>query len=256
LTDYTNDVIRNARSDKMRSTEVNPDSGQLTELRATAEALRARLEGLKRPRPLFVEFSGSPKSGKSTCIDIVGHFFRRLGFNTLAPTEGASKRTPYYLKDNLVAFNAWSACYALNHVLEGLYSSDGYDIAILDRGLFDALVWFEVLEGRGELTEDERRRIQSFLLIDNWREVIDAVFLFRADPETSLEREARDKLVADYGRAMNPDFLMGLNDAYSKVRDEFGSQFKAVIDVDTSAAAGTTPQSTAFEVAKKIMEFF
>ena len=32
-------------------------------------------------RPVFVEFSGTPKSGKSTCIDIVSHFFRRVGFN-------------------------------------------------------------------------------------------------------------------------------------------------------------------------------
>src|SRR5262245_9593829 len=107
----------------------------LDELRDTAKAIlanpKARPKGGDRVRPLFIEFSGSPKSGKSTCIDIVHHFFRRVGFKVLAPTEGASKRTPYYLKDDLVAFNAWSACYALTHVLEGLYQSDKYDLAIL-----------------------------------------------------------------------------------------------------------------------------
>ena len=60
-------------------------------------------------RPVFVEFAGTPKSGKSTCIDTINHFFRRVGYKVLAPTEGASKRTPYYLKENLVSFNAWSA---------------------------------------------------------------------------------------------------------------------------------------------------
>ena len=83
-------------------------------------------------RPLFVEFAGTPKSGKSTCIDTVNHFFRRLGYKILAPTEGASKRTPYYLKDDYVAFNAWSATYALTHILEGRYGTDEYHIVILD----------------------------------------------------------------------------------------------------------------------------
>jgi len=235
---------------------MNPTEDDLDTLRQEADAIRQRLQSDPRGRPLFVEFSGSPKSGKSTCIDIVGHFFRRVGINTLAPTEGASKRTPYYLKDDLVAFNTWSACYALNHVLEGLYSSDKYDLAILDRGLFDALVWFEILNSRRDISDDEKTRIQSFLLIDNWRDVVDAVFLFRADPETSMERENRDKLVSEPGRAMNPEFLTGLNDAYAKVRDDYGPQFKKVISVDTSMRSATTPQSTAYEVTRQILELF
>ena len=51
--------------------------------------------------PLVVEFAGSPKAGKSTTIDIVTHFFKRTGFKTWAPTEGASKRTPYFLRRDL-----------------------------------------------------------------------------------------------------------------------------------------------------------
>ena len=142
----------------------------LRKLRERAEAVLQELGGQPRVRdqprvrPVFVEFSGSPKSGKSTCIDIVGHFFRRLGFRILAPTEGASKRTPYYLKNNLVAFNTWSASYALNHIFDGLYSADRYDISILDRGLFDALVWFELLSTSGDITEEVSRKVQDFLL--------------------------------------------------------------------------------------------
>ena len=73
---------------------------------------------------MFIEFSGTPKSGKSTCIEIVAHFFRRLDFKVLAPAEGASRRTPYYLKEDWMAFNTWSASYALMHVLEGLHGSE------------------------------------------------------------------------------------------------------------------------------------
>lgn len=226
------------------------------ELRERAEAVRQRLRDQPRDRPVFVEFSGTPKSGKSTCIDIVGHFFRRLDFRILAPTEGASKRTPYYLKENLVAFNTWSAAYALNHIFDGLYSADRYHISILDRGLFDALVWFELLSTKGDITKDVAEKIHNFLLIENWRSVIDAVFLFQADPVTSMRRENKDKIVEDTGRAMNPEFLESLNEAYDSVREKYGSCFPQFKVIDTSSGKCTTPQSTAFRVANMILDLF
>jgi hypothetical protein len=155
------------------------DRSQLQELQDEARSLRV---SLSLSRPLFVEFAGTPKSGKSTCIDTVNHFFRRLGYAVLAPTEGASKRTPYYLKDNLVSYNAWSATYALTHILEGRYGTDQYQLVIMDRGLFDALAWFELLKARTQVTEQECATIQDFLLIDHWRALVDIVFCSRPIP--------------------------------------------------------------------------
>lgn len=229
-------------------------SDELDELRVRAEGIIDRFNTNPLERPVFIEFAGSPKSGKSSCIDIVGHFFRRLGFRVLAPTEGASRRTPYYLKDDLVAFNAWSASYALMHVVEGKYHADKYHLAILDRGLFDALVWFELLSANGMIETQERDRIHSFLLIDNWRAVIDAVFLFYADPQTSMERENADKLVADPGRAMNIEFLGKLNGSYDEVKRKYAEQFANLFSIDTSGTRKTTARSTALEVAKQILD--
>ena len=217
--------------------------------------------------PKFVEFAGTPKSGKSTCIDIVSHFFRRIEldttenpkhdkakFSVLAPTEGASRRTPQFLKDDWVAFNTWSASYALTHILEGLYHSDRYHLAILDRGLFDALAWFQLLETRGEISESDKETVQRFLLIDHWRSEVDAVFLFTADEKTSLCRENRGNLIDRPGRVMNSDSLKELNDAYSEVCKQFTEKFNTVIRIDTSDS--TTPRSTAVKVANAILDLF
>ena len=224
---------------------------QLDELQGKARDL---LTSPTLGRPLFVEFAGTPKSGKSTCIDIINHFFRRLGFKVLAPTEGASKRTPYYLKDNLVAFNAWSATYALTHILEGRYGADEYQLVIMDRGLFDALAWFELLLGRGDVTETDCSTIQRFLLIGHWRQLVDLVFLFQTDPGTSLERENRDKLIEEPGQAMNAEFLLALNEAYQTIRYKHSEQFTQLHIVNTSGDQSTSPQLTAFEVAGKIID--
>ena len=203
--------------------------------------------------PIFVEFAGTPKSGKSTCIDTINHFFRRMGYKVLAPTEGASKRTPYYLKENLVAFNAWSATYALTHILEGRYGADEYNLVIMDRGLFDALAWFELLQGKGNVTEEECSIIQKFLMIGHWRQFEDMVFLFTTDPDTSLERENREKLIVEPGLTMNPQFLADLNGAYQTIIGKYSSQFSNLQIVDTGQRQDTTPQSTAFQVAEKII---
>jgi hypothetical protein len=205
-------------------------------LRKRARHLRETLTTHPPERPIFVEFSGTPKSGKSTCIDIVSHFFQRLGFRTLAPTEGASKRTPYYLREDLTAYNGWSACYALTHVLEGLYHSDRFHIALLDRGLFDALVWFELLAIREQISPEVCSQVQKFLLIEKWRSVINAVFLFKADPNTSMERENRNKLVSDPGSVMNHSFLTELNNAYDQIHQRYSRVFPLFKLVDTSTS--------------------
>lgn len=207
-------------------------------------------------RPKFIEFAGTPKSGKSTCIDTVSHFFKRTGFKVLAPTEGASKRTPYYLKDDLVSFNVWSACYALSHILEGLYSSDRFHLVFLDRGLFDALAWINLLQVEGDVTLEECNVIQSFLLVSQWREVVDIVFQFEADAESSLQREHQHKLITEPGRAMNSEFLDKLNQSYNTVREKYSNRFQGFKLIDTSNNRNTTPQSTAFEVTQHILRLW
>ena len=124
----------------------------------------------------------------------------------------------------------------------------------MDRGLFDALAWFELLKSKDQVTKQECSTIQDFLLISHWRELVDIVFLFETDPDTSISRENRDKLIDEPGQAMNPGFLTELNEAYQIARTKYSTQFKRFHVVNTGEDQDTTPQSTAFDVATKIIE--
>ena len=230
---------------------MKPTDEEKQQLQIDATETLSRLTG---KRPLFVEFAGTPKSGKSSCIDTVNHFFRRLGYSVLAPTEGASKRTPYYLKRDLVSFNAWSATYALTHILEGRFGSDQYDLVIMDRGLFDALAWFELLKQRNNITEQECLVIQEFLLVDHWRELVDIIFLFRTDSYTSLRREHQNKLIEEPGITMNPDFLNELNEAYEITRKKYAANFNHFQFLDTGQKSDLTQQMVAYQVAQAIVQ--
>ena len=156
----------------------------------------------------------------------------------------------------MVAFNTWSASYALAHILESLHDPYEYHLVILDRGLFDALAWFQLLLDGGEITPETCDQVHNFLRIEKWRSVIDAVFLFTVDGATSLERENQYTLIDEPGRAMNPDFLEDLNNAYSSVRKKYASEFQHFENIDTSNSQDTTPQSTASKVADLILDRF
>src|SRR5436309_9566104 len=93
----------------------------LNTLDERAKKVRSARDSAKE-LPVVVEFSGSPKSGKTTNIDVLEHFFKRKGFRIWAPTEGAGKRTPYHLRRDLVAFNTWSLNYAISELLVAYYN--------------------------------------------------------------------------------------------------------------------------------------
>lgn len=198
--------------------------------------------------PLVVEFAGSPKAGKSTNIDIVTHFFKRTDFKVWSPTEGASKRTPYHLRRDLVAFNAWALNYAVSEILVACHGVEPCDIVILDRGPFDSLAWMRVLKDEGKLDDDEYRRIEDFARHPKWDGLVKRVCLFTCKPETSLEREHETKLIRGEGTAMNEEMLGKLHGHYESLK----SENKSVRAFDTDNGDG--PRDTARKIVDDILD--
>jgi hypothetical protein len=237
----------------------NADSPELAEQKAAlsqraqklADHWRKAETGQQVIAPIIAEFAGSPKSGKSTTIDIVGHFFKRMGFRVWAPTEGASKRTPYTLKDDLVAFNTWALNYAISELLVALHSREGQQLILMDRGPFDVLAWLGLLRQEGELEKEEYDTIAAYALHQKWISRIDRLYLFTADPAVSLERETRSKLTLREGRAMNPTRLAVLLQQYSELQEGIlkGYPLKRVESKETSTMVGT-----ALEIADDLLD--
>ena len=193
----------------------------LDKLREEAESvLSSRTKNSENIPPVVIEFSGSPKAGKTTTIDIVSHFYKRIGFRVWAPTEGASKRTPYQLKQDLVAFNSWSLNYAISEILLAYHNVDHHDLLILDRGPFDSLAWMGVLRGRGEISEDDYSTIRSYATLNKWAKVVSKIFIFTCCPTISLQRENGSKLTSEPGIAMNQEMLASVLEQYKLLAHE------------------------------------
>src|SRR5215471_11725926 len=136
------------------------------------------------PRPFTIEFAGTPKSGKSTSVEAVRHFFTRQGFKVHVLVERASV-CPIPMKGHLF-FNTWCAATMLAELLENVEAEA--DIIIIDRGLFDALVWLTMQAERGEVTKEEAHAIESFLLLDRWRTLIDLTVVMNVSAEQAIAR--------------------------------------------------------------------
>lgn len=219
------------------------------------EVLEKHAESVLKPRkkrrnpiPIVVEFAGSPKAGKTTNIEIVAHFFKRIGFKVWAPTEGASKRTPYHLRRDLVAFNAWSLNYAISELLLAYHNVERNDLIILDRGPFDSLAWMGLLRDQGNLTCDHYDVIKQYALHPKWTCYISKVFLFTCKPEISMEREHQSKLIRRPGTAMNDEMLSGLLGQYQMLKKELASY--PLEHIDTSPEG--QPLDTAYKIAQQI----
>ncbi|MBW3588083.1 MAG: hypothetical protein KY429_01520 [Actinobacteria bacterium] len=183
------------------------------ELSERAEKVFEQREYLTKT-PVMVEFAGTPKSGKTSSIEVVNHFFHRHEFKVFAPTEGVSKRTPRALKKDLLYYNVWAACYALQQMFEARFHPDNFELAIFDRGIFDFLGWIDWLLKNGEIAKKDRTRIEEFILLKPWKDMLDLVVLFECKPAIAMQRENSHKLIAKAGRAMNEPVLAELNASY------------------------------------------
>jgi len=228
----------------------DPSDEQLERLADEAADIRRRLA--EKRDPVIVEFAGSPKSGKSTTIDVTTHFFKRMEFKVRAPSEGASKRTPYHLRRDLVAFNSWTLNYAISELLDSFHNIERPDLVLLDRGPFDSLAWLGLLHEKKELEDDEFATMRAFALVPRWADLISRIYLFSCDPGISLERENNAKLTRRSGTAMNEDTLTGLREQYAALGEQLGRYPAAPFDTSST----TSSRETSFLIAKDILTLF
>ncbi len=197
-----------------------------------AKVLKLKNESIPR-RPIVIEFCGSPKSGKSSCINSLSLFLRRNKFRTKVLTERASvcpvgdKYDPN--------FNIWTACSAIAELVEALSNnSKDFDVIILDRGIFDALCWFNWLKGNDSLDQENFRSLETFLVMNQWRTVIDLIYVFTATPEISLEREYASLLTRKPGSIMCDDALSSYKTCVEDVSKKYLEIFQGIEIYDTS----------------------
>jgi predicted NUDIX family phosphoesterase len=214
-----------------------------------ADVLRLKNESIPR-RPIVIEFCGSPKSGKSTCINSLSLFLRRNNFRIRVLTERASVCPVIDKYDP--NFNVWTACSAIAELVEILSNnSKDYDVVIMDRGIFDALCWFNWLKQNDSLDNENFDSLERFLVMRKWRAAIDLIYVFTATPEVSLDREYASLLTRKVGSIMCNDALVSYRSCIETSAQKYKDKFQKIELFDTS---NKKQNDVNYEVTNSVLE--
>ena len=233
---------------------------------AMKSVLQVRAESLaeefkkKGRRPVVIEFAGAPKAGKTTTLSTLQAFLKRCGFKVEVVIERASVCP---IRDKKHAnFNIWTACTTLAQILEKTQHQhernphpDSPEVLILDRGLFDALVWLAMMEHLARIKREDRERVERFLLMEDWRKRISGVIVMTASPEDSMAREKGDLPVEGLaGSIMNEKWLSQFRENILQTCGRLEKAFR-VFQVNTSQKeAKDKRRETAEKVAGIVLD--
>jgi len=227
------------------------------QIRAESLAEEFRTKGRK---PVVIEFAGAPKAGKTRTLSSLRAFLKRCGFKAEVVIERASMCP---IRDKKHAnFNIWTACTTLAQILEKTQYQhernphpDSPEVLILDRGLFDALIWLAMMEHLARIKKADREIVERFLLMEDWRKRVSGVIVMTASPRDSMSREKGDLPVEGVtGSIMNEEWLSRFRVNILETCDRLKGSFR-VFQVDTSQKeAQGKPQHTAEKVAGIVLD--
>lgn len=182
------------------------------------------------PPPFIEEFLGTPSAGKTTLIKELDKFWKRQGFRSFHPQEGAEavryldRKTPFYnIATGLYAFQL------LMQVSEG----HQYDHVLFDRCVFDAYTWMKYWFKRGKLTHEMMRMLQESFLMGADR--IDTAFIVVCDPEVAIGRETKNELTSQMGQHTNAETIGLLIECNGETYAELSPRFPQLHLLDTSS---------------------
>jgi predicted NUDIX family phosphoesterase len=223
------------------------------DLQERAQSIAERFQSTAR-RPVVLEFAGTPKAGKTTTISQLQTFLKRCGFRVKVVVERASI-CPIRDKKHF-NFNVWTACTTLAQILEHTQeppSVEDPQILILDRGLFDSICWLTLMDRLSRIRTEDRKAIEKFLLLDDWRRRITGVVLMTASPEDALEREQGFLPMEMTGSIMNTEVLAQTLVTVKECSERMKNQFR-IFHVDTSGGLNKGgPKKTVETVADIVL---
>lgn len=171
---------------------------------------------LSKRKTYVIEFTGTPRTGKTSLINNLYDFFKKQGFDIIVLEEFTTskkyKKEIYpLLKDkykNIV--NTEIPKYVLKQLNDAL--SNKPDIIIIDRSLFDRLIWVDRLYLKNGMSNREYEDYNE-LYIPLIKEKIDIVIGTYTDSLTSLKRDYNANLSLEKRNFLNEQNVLEYNNS-------------------------------------------
>lgn len=148
-------------------------------------------EDFMNKKPIVIEFTGTPNSGKTTLIRGLEKELISRNYNVEVKQEDA-ELVPKNIPKKTWARNSWITFGQLQSLIEVKFSNA--DIILFDRGYYDALFWTQFLYHQGSCTLDESVTLYKVLKETNAVYNLIPDWLFIIDVSTGVSIERRKKM--------------------------------------------------------------
>ena len=205
------------------------------------------------PKPFVIEFSGTPRTGKTTTINNLYDFFKKGGFSVSLIEEFTTSK---YYKENLKAkfhqMNLADSNIAIleevyRQLQEGIYSNN--DIILIDRSINDRQIWNYRRFISGDMPEDVYLEARD-KYADISKKLIDFLVITYADPLVSLRRDYVSSLALEQRSFLNEENINSYNDSLSALQKLFLGSVNSLILLDTS---NMSMNDVSTEIASEIL---
>lgn len=204
-------------------------------------AMKIELQKLKSlcplSKPFIIEFSGTPRTGKTTIINNLYDFFKKGGFQVELIEEFTTSK--YYKEEfqrNLKQMSIKDSNIAIieevHKQLQKALKSDK-DIILIDRSINDRQIWNYRRYTRGDMPKE-----QYFSLRNKYRDIsknlIDFLLLTYAEPIVSLRRDYMSSLALEKRSFLSQENIEEYNNSLNALQDLFLESVDSMLMLDTS----------------------
>lgn len=251
------DIVFNAKEDLYLKDTIFDNNIEYYEKLKKLHAQKVELKKLKAlcslSKPFVIEFSGTPRTGKTTTINNLYDFFKKGGFNTAIVEEFTT--SGYYkevfnqkYKDVSSAESHIAIIEEVTRQLEEALNSDK-EIILIDRSINDRQIWNYRRYVRGDMPEEQYYGAREKYSVLS-KELIDFLVITYAEPLISLKRDYNSSLALEKRNFLNIDNL----NEYNRCLKDLEELLK--ISVEDSILLDTTSMDmndVSVEIASQIM---
>lgn len=200
-------------------------------------------------KPLIIEFTGPPNSGKTTLIKFLHDLLESMEYHVEIKQEDA-ELVPSCIPKKTWARNVWITHGQLQSLIETKFSEA--DIILLDRGFYDSMFWAEFLKVQHVCTFDESTSLLKILdeMDNQFHLKPDYLFVIDVSTDVSLKRR--------YAASNGEPIVLSTNEFINLYKDELEKFYKKVetpmFRLDTSSLSLIEMQEIVLNEILKILE--
>lgn len=172
--------------------------------------------------PYVIEFTGTTRTGKTTLINNLSDFFKKRGFNVEILEEFTTSKKykeeiyPVLKDKTKKEINLEIPKYVLKQLNNSL--NNNVDIILIDRSLFDRLIWIDRLYLKNEIEVDEYNQYKE-TYIPIIKEKINIIISTYTDSITALKRDYNANLSLEKRKFLNEENINEYNKSLLNMKE-------------------------------------